>query len=166
MIGMESETSTVWPPHKYALQKLKETEKLAYGQIITWELLQSLINRGPIDEWPFRGEYMELCRLAKEEGFLLSQTSTNGEGVRVLSREEMATAVHNREASKANDSLRNSLMLSRVPKDGLSEKEVRKIEHWETKAAIIGAASKHLLKKRSLPSPEMVIKSLRQTLCQ
>lgn len=150
-----------WPPHKYALNELKKSEEIGYGKTISWERIESLLDRGPRDEWPFKGEFIELCQLLKEDGFLVTQSGMDGEGVRILNREEMSANVRNKEMGKANDSLRNSLMLSKVPRDNLDLKTVKGLDHWETKTAVVGATVKVLLRKRNLPTPEAAVRSVR-----
>lgn len=153
-----------WPPHKYALETVQESGELDYGRTIVWARIEELFGyaREGETEWKFRAEWIEFCKLIKETGFSLTERGMHGEGVRVLQREEMADYVKTKEIAKANDSLRHSLMLSQVPREGLELREVKKLDHWETKSAVVGATSKVLLRKRSLPSPEMVTKSINQ----
>lgn len=155
-------TPEQWPPHKAAFAKLTEEGLISYGSQISWEKLTDLINMGDRDDWRFRGEYLNLCQRLKEEGFLSTERGMNDMGIRLLTREEMAIAVKNRELSKATDSIRNSLMLSNVPRDDMAEEKVKALDHWEEKSALIGATSKVLLRKRNLPSPEMAVKSIQQ----
>lgn len=156
------EAISEWPPHKYTLNELKKRELIKYGAEIPWDLLEKLINSGPRNEWNFKAQYIEFSQALKEEGFMLSETKMNGLGVRILDRQEMAEVVKRNEYKKANDSLRNSLMLSQVPRAGLSPHEQKKLDHWETKTAVVGATGKVLLRKRSLPPPDMVVKSVKQ----
>lgn len=149
-----------WPPHKHAISVLEGNGTLAYGKFIPWTTIEQLFNCGDRDDWAFRSEYIKFSDKLKESGFLLTECGTNGEGIRILTREEMAAAVKSRELSKANDSLRNSRMLSNVPRDGLSEATIKALDHWETKTAVVGATSKVLLRRRHLPTPEMAIKSI------
>lgn len=151
-----------WPPHKYAFAELVKRGRLDYGKSVTWEEIEELINLGPREGWKFRGEYLSLCQLIKESGYLSTERGMNEAGFRILTRQEMADAVKNKELSKCNDTIRNSVMLSKVPRDGLSETESKKLDHWEEKTAVAGATAKVLLRKRSLPTPEMAIKSIRQ----
>lgn len=158
----ETGETTEWPPHKYALAQLEKQGRIRYNEVIRWAELEKLIDSGPREEWAFRGQYLCLADALKQQGFLLTQRGMNDEGVRILSREEMADVIREREHNKANDSLRNSLTLSKVPRDGLEPHQVKKLDHWETKSALVGATAKVLLRKRNLPSPEMAIKSIKQ----
>lgn len=151
-----------WPPHKYALAELKTRELVKYGSEIPWELIEELFDSGPRSEWPFRTQYMKLCEALKDEGFWPSEARMNGLGIRLLNREEMADRVKAEHVKAANASLNQSLMLSKVPRENLSYAEVKKLDHWETKAAVIGATAKVLLRRRSLPTPTNVIKSITQ----
>lgn len=159
----EAHEVTVWPPHRYAFQELLKGE-LAYDAIIKWPRIEELVGfkREGLTEWKFRGEWFSLCALVKEAGFIFTERGMNGEGVRVMARTEMADHVRQRENAKANESLRYSLMLSKVPREDLQEREVKKLDHWETKAAVVGATAKVLLRKRNLPTPEMAVKSVKQ----
>lgn len=159
----DTQEPKVWPPHKYAFEELSKGE-LRYDAVIKWERFEGLlgVKRTGVTEWKFRGEWMSLTRLVKEAGFLFTERGMHDKGVRVLSRDEMADTVRQRELGKANDSLRNSLMLSNVPRENLSLSDIKKLDHWETKAAVVGATAKVLLRKRNLPSPEMAVKSVRQ----
>ena len=150
-----------WPPHKYALEKLGEMGKISYGEIIEWETIEGLIDRGDRTGWAFRGEYMSMTDCLKEMGYMVTERGMNETGIRILTREEMADVVKNKELRKCNDSLRNSLMLAKVPRHELPEEEVKKLDHWETKVAVVGATSKVLLRRRNLPSPEMAVKSIK-----
>lgn len=156
------DTADQWPPHKAAFSELESRELIFYGSQITWDLLTDLINLGDRDDWRFRGEYLELCQKLKEEGFMATERGMNGTGIRLLTREEMAGAVKRREHAKANSSIRNSIMLSQVPRGGLPEERAKALDHWEAKSALVGATTKMLLRRRSLPSPEMQIKSINQ----
>lgn len=163
----EEETTSVWPPNRHAFDQLREMGKVGYGESVSFDVLIDLFKVGSdLTSWKFRGEYLALRQLFEEHGFLVTERGMNGNGFRVLNREEMADLVRQRETNKANDSLRKSLTLSLVPRDGMAEVDARKIDHWETKAAVIGATSKLLLRKRSLPQPDQAVKSIRQQLQQ
>ena len=82
-------------------------------------------------------------------------------GFRLLLREEMADLVRGKEHRKANDSLMRSAVLAKVPREGLTETQVAGLDHWENKAACIGMTGKALLRKRKLPSIEMVVKTIK-----
>jgi hypothetical protein len=158
----EEKDATKWPPSEYALEQLKEMGLINYGQQIEWAVIEKLLDSGPREDWPFRSQYLSLVDLLKNMGYIVTQRGMNDLGVRILSREEMAEVIKDRETAKANDSLRNSLTLSRVPRDGLKEHEVKKLDHWETKTAIVGATSKILLRKRSLPMPEKAVETVKK----
>lgn len=157
--------TTPWPPHKHAFQQLHACGEVEYGNAVLWPRLEELFGmKRDITDWKFRGEYLAMRLCFEEAGYLLSERGMNGEGVRIMNREEMADVVRQREFTKANDSLRKSLTLSKVPRDGLADDTIRKLDHWETKLAVVGATSKLLLRKRSLPSPQNAVGVLRQSL--
>lgn len=156
---------TAWPPHKHAFQKLCAGDEVDYGITITWARLEELFGmKRELGDWKFRGEYLSLRLCFEEAGYLLTERGVSETGVRIMTREEMADVVRQREFNKANDSLRKSLTLAKVPRDGLPDAEVRKLDHWETKLAVIGATAKLLLRKRSLPSPQNAVGALKQSL--
>ena len=156
-----NEKTKVWPPHKYAHEQLTKSGEVEYGNIISWKRIHELFRSGPRDQWPFIGEWMNFTNILKLDGFVVTERGMNDKGVRILTREEMADYVRHKETNKANDSLKNSLMLSKVPTEGLSEEHIKKLGHWSDKAALVGATAKVFLRKKNLPSPEMAIKSLR-----
>lgn len=112
--------------------------------------------------WEFNQPWMKLVKLLEHEGYFLTERGMNGKGFRILERTEMAEYVKNKELRAANQSLENSLCLSKVPRDGLNDSDLKKLDHWEEKSALVGATAKVLLRKRNLPSPEMTIKSIKQ----
>lgn len=156
------EEAKKYPPYKHAIAELENRGLLKYGSRIKWEIMQELIGVNDRESWAFRGQMLELSAKLKEDGFLTTEKNMNGEGIRIQSREEMADSVRNREMAKANDSMRNSIMLSNVPREKMDEKDIAKLDHWEEKSALMGATSKMLLSKRKLPSPELVIKSVKE----
>jgi len=158
----DSGEATEWPPYKYALRMLEERGRLQYGSVIDWDELEKLINRGPRNFWPFRNQYVSLCAELKKMGFISTERGMNDRGIRILERLEMADYIRQKETQKANNSLLMSLSLSKVPRDGLKENEAKKLDHWETKTAVIGATSKVLLRKRTLPAPQKVIETVKQ----
>ena len=154
-----------WPPHKDAYRMLTEMGLVAYGCTVTWAQLEPLFGikrevSASTRFSPFLAAWLELKQLYEGDGFLLTERGMNGEGFRVLERQEMAEAVKVRELRKADDSLRKSLVLSQVPRDGLKHDEVKKLDHWEAMTAIVGASAKWFLRRRSLPSPESTASSL------
>lgn len=155
-----SEELKKWPPSQHAFEQMKKDGVAQYGSVIKWDYICEMFGIDDREGWPFRTEWFKLRELFEEDGFLLTEKDQNEEGFRFLDRLEMADAVKCREIKKANDSLRKSITLSKVPREKLAESEVKKLDHWEAKAALIGATSKVLLRKRSLPSPEMAIKSV------
>ena len=163
-VPREEDDVKSWPPHKYAMEELTKSGELAYGAEIAYSRIEALFGYGRqgAQDWKFRGEWIQLCARVKEAGFLFSEAGCPPDTFRVLKREEMADAVKRRELASANASLRHSLMLANVPRKELKPHEVKKLDHWETKSAVVGATAKVLLRKRNLPSPEMAVKSLRQ----
>jgi len=160
---MKDELKT-WPPSKFAFEQMQAAGEVKYGLAIPWERIEELFGINDRESWPFRGEWFALRGMFEEAGLFVTEAKMNDIGFRFLDRVEMADAVRNRENKKSDDSLRKSLALSKVPRDGLAENDVKKIDHWEAKAALIGATSKVLLRKRSLPSPEMAIRSVKEYL--
>jgi len=156
------EEVSVWPPHKHAFEQLQD--KLEYGAQFTWDVICELlgIDKNKRAEWTFLQEWFALRELIQSEGFFASERGMRGVGVRLLLREEMAALVNSKERRKANDSLMRSTVLSKVPREGLSEGQVRSLDHWENKAACIGATSKALIRKRKLPPIEMVTKTIKE----
>lgn len=155
------------PDHKYAFESLMTSGEADYGKIVEWERVEELFGmKGKAQTEKFRFKYISMSGLFQDAGFLLTEGGMNGKGFRFLTREEMADKVRQRETNKANDSLRKSLTLSRVPREGLAQAEIQKLDHWEVKTAVIGATSKLLLRKRSLPSPQNVVSNLRSDLNQ
>ena len=155
---------TTWPPSKFAFEQMTAAGEVKYGASITWKRIEELFKITDRDGWPFRGEWFALRGMFEDAGLFVTEAKMNDIGFRFLDRVEMADAVRHRESKKSDDSLRKSLALSKVPRGGLAEHEVKKIDHWEAKAALIGATSKVLLRKRSLPSPEMAIRSVKEYL--
>ena len=154
------DTST-WPPHKHAFEQLEN--RLEYGAQFKWlevcELLGIEENRRA--EWAFRNEWVALKSLIQKEGFFPTERGMGQVGFRLLLREEMADLVRGKEHRKANDSLMRSAVLAKVPREGLTETQVAGLDHWENKAACIGMTGKALLRKRKLPSIEMVVKTIK-----
>jgi len=156
------EEVSVWPPHKHAFEQMQD--KLEYGAQFTWDVICEFlgIDQSKRAEWAFLQEWFALRELIQREGFFPSERGMRGVGVRLLLREEMAALVRSKEQRKANDSLMRSAVLSKVPREGLSETQVASLDHWEYKAACIGAAGKALLRKRKLPRIEMITKTIRE----
>jgi len=121
-----------------------------------------VLNSGPRGEWKFISQYMSLVDQLKLHGYIVTQKGVHDTGIRILNREEMAEVVKEREYKKANDSVRNSLTLSKVPRTDLETHEVKKLDHWETKSALIGATVKVLARKRNLPTPSKVVESIKK----
>lgn len=159
----DMEKTTLWPPHRFAFQELLKGE-LDYEAVIPWERFEELLGfkREGRTEWNFRNEWIALSVLVKEAGFIFTERHMEGKGVKVMERKRMAEHVRMRENAKANESLRFSTMLSMVPREGLERLVVKKLDHWETKAAVLGATAKVLLRKRNLPTPDMAVKSVKQ----
>lgn len=162
---MDPQNTTAWPPEKEAHQKIMQV--IDYGKSFEWdEVCQwfgldrqtAEVPRG----WDFNQPWMKLRELLALEGFDLTERGMHGKGFRVLERAEMADAEKGRMIGESNKRLLASLKLSKVPREGLQESESKKLDHWEEKSALIGATYKTLLRKRNLPSPEMVIKSIQQ----
>ncbi len=161
---MSDELGTLasWPPSKAAFEDLKE--RFEYGLIVRWEELEEFFETEHRDNWDFRTHWLNLIRLIETEGFFVTERGQAGKGFRFLNRREMADHVKARENKKAHDSMRKSLCLSKIPREGLSELEAKKIDHWENKSAVLAATAMAILRKRELPSPEMMTKSVRQIL--
>ena len=153
---------SVWPPHKHAFEQLED--KLEYGAQFKWDEICELlgIDQSRRTEWTFLNEWFALKELIQMEGFFASERGMRGVGVRLLLREEMASLVRSKEKRKANDSLMRSVVLSKVPRDGLNETHVSSLDHWENKAACIGATAKALIRKRKLPPIEMITKTIKE----
>ena len=152
------------PAWRHAFDVLHERGRIDYGIVIKWpELLDVMqLKREQMDSWAFRSEWLafrDVCQ--SEDGLLITERGMNDEGFRFLSREEMADHVKTREIKKANDSLRKSVCLGRVPRDGLDDDQVKKLDHWENKVAFVGAVQKTLLRKRNLlGKPSDVVKRI------
>lgn len=153
---------TEWPPYKNAINQLQKLGLIKYGAEISWQLLEELIDMGDRESWRFKSQFIILTAQLKNMGFMLSQKGLNGTGVRILKREEMADLVNRREFYKAHDTLRNSQMLSEVPRDDMAESDIKKLDHWEHKTAILGATAIAILRRRKLPPADMAVKSIRQ----
>ena len=153
---------STWPPHKHAFEQLDD--RLEYGAQFKWDEVCRLLGMDENNrtEWAFLREGFALKGRIQKEGFFPSERGMGGVGFRLLLREEMAKLVRGKEHRKANDSLMRSAVLSKVPRDGLSEADVSSLDHWENKAACIGATGKALLRKRKLPSIEMITKSIKE----
>ena len=153
---------STWPPHKHAFEQLEE--QLEYGAQFKWKDVCELMgmDENKRTEWAFLNEGFALKGLIQKEGFFPSERGMGGVGIRLLLREEMAKLVRGKEHRKATDSLMRSSDLSKVPRDVLSDVDVASLDHWENKAACIGMAGKALLRKRKLPSIEMITKSIKE----
>ena len=153
--------TTVWPPHKHAFEQLEA--RLAYGGQFTWDEVCDLLGIAPTkrESLVFLQEWLGLKGAIENEGFLVTERGMNGKGFRLLLREEMAARVRASEHRKAHDSIRKSLVLSKVPRDDLAPEDMAALDHWENKAAILGAAGMALIRKRKVPPVEMVVKSIR-----
>jgi len=160
---MESDDheTSVWPPHRHAFEQLEE--RLGYGEQFTWHEVCDLLEINPAkrDSWVFLQEWLGLKHAIENEGFLVTERGMNGKGFRLLLREEMAARVRASENRKADDSIRKSFVLSQVPRDDLAPEDAAALDHWENKAAILGAAGKTLIRKRKVPPIEMMIKSIK-----
>lgn len=167
MIDPEENEAQVWPPSKHAYSVLMEGGEIDYGKEIPWKRIEELLDLDcSRDDWRFRGEYLNLRMMLEADGYLVTERGMDSAGLRILTREEMADKIRQREFSKANDSLRKSLTLAMVPREGMSSADVKKLDHWETKTAVIGATHKMLLRRRSLPAPQNAINELKKTLKQ
>jgi len=155
------DATSIWPPSKYALERLMEENRISYGAFISFEDIEKLFNVGDRTSTKFIFQMIEFRSLLKWEGFAVTERDTK-DGIRILDREEMADHVRRKESSKANNSIRNSLMLSKVPREGMKEEDVKSLDHWENKSAVLGAVTKNLIRKRNLPNPETAVKSVRQ----
>lgn len=158
---MDDETK-VWPPHKHAFEQL--VEQLGYGAQFKWEEVCELlgVDLNKRHEWKFLQEWFALKNLIQNEGYFPSERGMGGVGFRLLLREEMSELVRAKEHRKARDSLMRSAVLAKVPRDGLTEAQVASLDHWENKAACIGITGKSLLRKRKLPSIEMITKTIKE----
>ena len=159
---MSDEETKTWPPHKHAFEQLED--QLEYGAQFKWTDVCGVlgISLEKRTTWAFLQEWFHLKNLIQREGFFPSERGMRGVGFRLLLREEMADLVRAKEHRKANDSLMRSAVLSKVPRDGLDKTRVAALDHWENKAACLGATGKAILRKRKLPPIEMVVKTIKQ----
>ena len=160
-----TEDTTLWPPESHAY---KELSKLVdYGATLQWDLICEALGFGVEASllprsWEFNKAWFKLVDMFKRDGFMVTEAGMHQKGIRVLGREEMAGAVAKIQNREANNTLKRSATLSKVPRDGMEETEVKSLDHWEEKTAVLGLTQKHLIRRRTLPSPEMFVKSVNQ----
>lgn len=158
---MESQKPKTLPLWQNAIDIAVHHDLLKYGHLIPTKWMEEnfCAKAGTL---PFIGESIQFRKAAKELGYILSERGTNGTGMRVLTREEMADHVRNEEFRAAHRSALNATCLGAVPRTDLDELDSAKLDHWEKKAGILAAVQFSLLRSKTLPSPEMAIKSLKQ----
>lgn len=160
-----TEDTKAYPAEREAFMHIMD--RIEYGATFEWDDVCAWMGL-PVEaanlprEWEFNQPWLRLSKMLESEGFFSTERGMNGSGFRILTREEMAHHVKCRELRSANVSLSNSVVLGKVPRDGMSDSDIKKLDHWEEKSALIGATAKVLLRKRNLPSPEMVIRSVKQ----
>lgn len=158
-------TSRNAPPlHPEMFETLNSAGRMRYGAAFKWdEILPMLkMSMADLDSWGFREEWIPFRQMCMDElGLIATERGMDGTGFRFLDRDEMASYVCNKEMRKARDSIRNSVCLSMVPRDGLDAQNQRKLDHWEAKSAFVGAVSQALLRKRKLiGDPKRVVKRI------
>lgn len=157
--------AVIEPPERHAFETLVASGELTFGKQILWGRLSTLFGEPYNPEsWKWRGRYLSFVKLAKGSGFFITEDSMQQKGVRVRLREEVAEHVRTRENRKANDSLFTSLAVAAIPREGLKSEEVKALDHWEMKSAVVGATAKLLLRRRSLPDPRNTAKTINQIL--
>lgn len=150
------------PLWQAAVEQLESSNQIAYGSLIEWETLVKCF-AAQRDSWEFRQEYFGMVEFLNSRGFILSERGTNGRGVRILERFEMAEWVRSQEYQKAHRSIKNALILGSVDRSGLPDEESAKLDYWQSKAAVNGIESLRRLNDPQLPAtPEMPIKSIAQ----
>ena len=162
---MNGENAKAYPPEVEAYRQLKT--QIDYGAEFMWKDVLQWMGLPPTAAeaprgWDFNDPWMKLSKMLESDGYLVTERGMNAKGFRVMQRLEMADYIKSNQYRAANKSLEASLCLSRVPREGLEKHEVKKLDHWEEKTALIGATGKVLLRKKNLPSPEMVVKSIKQ----
>lgn len=141
------------PLYESFIEHLEEQGQLRYGQHIEWGIFCSYfrIEKPPAEGWEEGlGEYISFCDAMAHRGFKVTTRGLKGAGFRIMDRHEMAERVRDDIRAKANLVLRDSIMLSQVPRDGLDDKNIRELDHMETKASYIGAEMKRMLLRRRL----------------
>lgn len=148
------------PLWRDAVEDLEQAGMLSHGSVIPRKWFESAF-AAESDSMPFTREMIPFRKALRERGFILTQRGMNGD-YRICAREEMAEIVRAEEFRKAHRSALNAACLGAVDTSEMDEIEVKKLKHWEERAGLNAAIQLHILRRKTLPTPEMAIKSLKQ----
>lgn len=145
----------LWKNAFDALRAPGATPALRYGELIPWAWLEAQL-RCPHESPKFRRELIPLREATRKVGgFVLSESSTHGQGLRVLSVAEVAPFCRQQEVRKAKHSQLNALTLGAADTSTLTPTEKARHDHVQNQCATIAIASAALLRRRKLPpSPD------------
>jgi len=149
------------PLWKNTMEKLLENAAFGYNYLITFEFLERELSEKR-DTVAFNFALIPLRQAMKLEGYLLTADGTNGEGLRVATREEMAKIIKGQEFHKINHTMNSHLCLTAVNTSGMDSEDIKKLEHWRDKTGLTATVCSKLLRMREIPTAEMAIKSLKQ----
>lgn len=149
------------PPWRNAVVELEDSGELDYGKEIRWSRLEELFGI-PKNHQRFPFELMGFRTAIKKLGFWATERGMKEVGIRIKTRREMAPDAIARERRKAHESINHGVMLDRVPVEGMADGDVKQLHHASLKCVVTGQAQLELLRRKVLPPPETVTKSLRE----
>lgn len=160
--------STLLPTRKYPVEKhvFEQLEDaIDYGEVVKWHIIEEIADmprlvHGIVDP-KFAFMWMQVSQMLEGRGFFTTERGMNGEGFRVLQREEVASHNDKKVKQDIKQWERRVVGMSCVSRDGMSHDEQRKLDHIQNKVVMMAEVNKHLMRKRNLPMPGKALEAVK-----
>lgn len=122
-----------------------------YGDDISMEWLEDQFGCDR-DSTRFGFAIMGITPLLRKQGYRLSRKGTNGQGYRILLREEMGAFVVTQEVQKLAHTRSNNEMLIAVDTTGMTAEAINELQYATNLSAAIFESGKRLIELQELPA--------------